>query len=738
MLPEGQYLDHYRLVSLLKSGGMGEIYLAEDLLLDRQVAIKVIQANQAYFTNADVTREGIRLFLREARAAAQLDHPHILPLYDCGEIAIRGVPLMYMVMPLRQEGSLAEWLENHSQQPISLQEIAKLVQQAAVALQHAHDHQIVHQDVKPANFLIRERRREHEEEYLDLQLTDFGIAKLLQVAGEESEVPRGTPAYVAPEQWDSHPVPASDQYALAVMTYELLTGDVPFTGTQDDVLYQHLYILPRPASEINPHLPASVDAVLLRALRKQPAERYPSVSAFARAFQRALQENGALYQTVSISPAEAQEGTYRTLNLSGRRRVVVDIPPGVVHGEIMKFKGIGEPGYGGQPGSLILTVNVEQEEDIATLPRPVALPKTAPPVYPAQHTVPPRVPINHSGTTLTWLFTLAAFLVIGSGSLFYFTQAQAMNAAYARSTVIAQAHWAAITVAQGATSTANTNSNATGTAAQTTVIAKAATETKKAADVTTTASTQANLTATASTTAATATARASQAATETAVAGTNATATAGTQVTATTAAAATTHANAALASTYATTTARGVLQFDDPLQDNGLGYRWDEISVSGGGCAFTNQAYHSRVSQSHVVSPCFARATDYRNFFYQVNMQIVNGDQGGLIFYADAATDTFYYFHVAADGSYALEIYKQANAVGTLQQGKSEAIKTGLNQNNLLAVSVEQGRIDLYINMQLVTSVNDTTLAHGQVGVVAEDVSHPTEVAFSNARVRTF
>jgi hypothetical protein len=711
---------------------MGEIYLAEDLLLDRQVAIKVIQANQAYFTNADVTREGIRLFLREARAAAKLDHPHILPLYDCGEITVRGVPLMYMVMPLRQEGSLAEWLENHSQQPFSLQEVAALLQQAAAALQHAHDHQIVHQDVKPANFLIR---REHEEEYLDLQLADFGIARLLRVAGEENEVPRGTPAYVAPEQWDSHPGPASDQYALAVMTYELLTGDVPFTGTQEDVMYQHLYTLPRPASEINPHLPTSVDVVLARALRKQPAERYPSVSAFARAFQRALHENGALYQTVIISPAEAQDGTYRTLNLPGRRRVMVDIPPGVVHGEIMKFKGIGEPGYGGQPGSLILTVNVAQE-DIATLPRPVALPKTAPPMSAAQH---PAPPIRRSGSKLTWwLFTLAAFVVISSGSLFYFTQAQAMNAAYARSTAIAQARWTAITVAQGATGTANTNSNASATAVQTTVTAKAATATKEASDATTTASAQANLTATASTTAATATAQAHQVATATAVAGTNATATAGTQATATVVAATTAQANAALASTYATTTARGVLQFDDPLQDNGLGYRWDEISVSGGGCAFTNQAYHSRVSQSHVISPCFARATDYRSFFYEANMQIISGDQGGLIFCADAATDTFYYFRVGADGNYALEIYRQANAIGILQQGKSEAIKTGLNQNNLLAISVEKGRIDLYINMRPIVSVNDTTLAHGQVGVVAEDILQPTEVVFSNARVRTY
>src|SRR5947208_7149588 len=133
MLPEGQQLGHYRLAYLLKSGGMGEVYLAEDLLLHRQVAIKVIHANQAYFANAEAMREGMRLFLREARAVAQLDHPHILPLYDSGETSIKGVPLMYMVMPLRQEGSLAEWLQKHPEQPFSPQEVASMLQQAAEA-----------------------------------------------------------------------------------------------------------------------------------------------------------------------------------------------------------------------------------------------------------------------------------------------------------------------------------------------------------------------------------------------------------------------------------------------------------------------------------------------------------------------------------------------------------------------------------------------------------------------------
>jgi hypothetical protein len=191
-----------------------------------------------------------------------------------------------------------------------------------------------------------------------------------------------------------------------------------------------------------------------------------------------------------------------------------------------------------------------------------------------------------------------------------------------------------------------------------------------------------------------------------------------------------------LATAYATTTTEGTLQFNDPLQDNGLGYNWDEIKASGGGCVFTNGTYHSSVMQTGIISPCFARATDYSNIFYQAQMQILKGDQGGLAFYADAASNTFYYFRVSKDGTYALEIYKNANPAGTLRKGSSVAVKVGLNQTNLLAVRVKGGKIDLYINMQLVASVNDTTLTHGQVGVVAEDVSHPTEVAFSNALVR--
>jgi serine/threonine protein kinase len=217
MLPEGQQLSHYRLARLLKSGGMGEVYIAEDTLLQRQVAIKVIQIDFNRYAETDATKEAARLFLREAQAIAQLDQINILPLYDSGEEHVNGATLMYMVMPYRRDGSLKDWLRTHcGQELLPLQAVERIVRQAAFALQHAHDHQIIHQDVKPANFLVYSETEDPGR--LNLQLADFGVAKFM-MRTSQSQIIRGTPMYMAPEQWEGHPVPATDQYALAVMAY---------------------------------------------------------------------------------------------------------------------------------------------------------------------------------------------------------------------------------------------------------------------------------------------------------------------------------------------------------------------------------------------------------------------------------------------------------------------------------------------------------------------------------------
>src|SRR5207248_1122829 len=132
------------------------VYLAEDARIEQQVAIKVIRGEVNPYPHAHGAEEAARLFQREARAIAKLDHPHILPLFDYGEEVINGMTLFYIVMPFRQEGSLTDWLYRRGRaELLSPQQVAHILNQAADALQHAHNHQIIHQDVKPSNFLVR-------------------------------------------------------------------------------------------------------------------------------------------------------------------------------------------------------------------------------------------------------------------------------------------------------------------------------------------------------------------------------------------------------------------------------------------------------------------------------------------------------------------------------------------------------------------------------------------------------
>jgi len=425
MLPEGQQLSHYRLLRLLKSGGMGEVYLAVDTLLHRQVAIKVIDTDALRYAGTDAAKDAARLFLREAQAIAQLDHSNILPLYDSGEQSVNGIALMYMVMPYRQAGSLADWKRAHfGEQVLPLAAVELIVRQAALALQHAHDRQIIHQDVKPSNFLVH--GDEEHPSRLHLQLADFGIAKFMKMTSE-SQVIRGTPTYMAPEQWVGHPVPATDQYALAAMAYELLTGRPPFVGNgYQQMWHQHCYVQPSPPSLINPSLPQELDAVFLRALEKNPQRRYSSVSDFAHAFLRTVLNSGNVHQTLTISALEAQTGTNRLLPLPGGRQVMVPIPPGVNHGQVIRLESFGRPTtYNNPVGALIVTIL------IATVLAGEAVSPTTPTF---QHTVPvsrslarnevgptlPPVPLKKRHTGGKAILAIAFLLVLLPGMISFY------------------------------------------------------------------------------------------------------------------------------------------------------------------------------------------------------------------------------------------------------------------------------------------------------------------------------
>jgi serine/threonine protein kinase len=368
MALEGTQLGKYRLVRLIGGGGMGDVYLGEDAHLNRQVAIKVVRSEGVAYPDGHASKDAIRLFQREMRAIAQLDHPHILPLYDYGEETLHTTTLVYMVMPFRHEGSLADWLRQRGlTEPLPLKDAAFLVSQATDALQHAHEQQIVHQDVKPSNFLIR--RKKDATRLPDLFLADFGIARISSMTSSMSHASRGTPTYMAPEQWNGDPVSATDQYALAIMTYELLTGRAPFRGRPEQLMYQHFQTPPPPASSLQPGLPASIDAVLLHALAKKPDERFASIAEFAVAFDEALSGRGDLFGTLAMSEGEAARGAQRELLLPGGRKVQVTVPPGAEDGQRLRIEDLGDPYYtGGPAGALILILTIlSQDESSKTL-----------------------------------------------------------------------------------------------------------------------------------------------------------------------------------------------------------------------------------------------------------------------------------------------------------------------------------------------------------------------------------
>lgn len=271
-LQAGQTLGSYRIISEIGVGGMASVYKAYQASMDRHVAIKVLPKQLAE------SEEFVKRFQQEARTIAKLEHPYILPVFDYGEE--NGTT--YFVMRYLEAGTLKEKIQSG---PLSLKEIDRIFTQLADALGYAHAQGVVHRDLKPANALVDANG--------NLFLTDFGIAKLLESASPrltQTDAILGTPAYISPEQAAALDVDQrSDIYSLGIILYEMVTGHVPYTAdTPLAVILKHLQDpLPLP-SKIKPDISPAIEQVILKALAKDPDDRFSTTNDFLSAWKDAL------------------------------------------------------------------------------------------------------------------------------------------------------------------------------------------------------------------------------------------------------------------------------------------------------------------------------------------------------------------------------------------------------------------------------------------------------------------
>jgi beta-lactam-binding protein with PASTA domain/tRNA A-37 threonylcarbamoyl transferase component Bud32 len=253
------FSDRYEMVNHIARGGMAQVYLAKDLLLDRPVALKVL------FPELSVDGHFVERFRREAKAAANLSHPNIVSIYDWGQ----GDSTYYIVMEYVDGPTLSSLLKQGALAP---ERAAAIAASVAAALDFAHRRGVIHRDVKPGNVLIDDRAQ--------VKVADFGIARAIGTSEDLTQTGSvmGTATYFSPEQAQGHSVdPRSDVYSLGVVLYEMVTGKPPFTGDNPvSIAYKHVKEAPARPTAVNPAVPSALEAIILKAMAKEPEGRYQS------------------------------------------------------------------------------------------------------------------------------------------------------------------------------------------------------------------------------------------------------------------------------------------------------------------------------------------------------------------------------------------------------------------------------------------------------------------------------
>src|SRR6266480_6653770 len=399
----GQQFGNYRLVSLLGQGGYAEVYLGQHVRLDLQAAIKVLHT---HLTDSEAEH-----FQQEAQTIARLAHPSIVHVFDFD--VQDGVP--FLVMDYAPNGSLRQRYPKGSLVPLPV--IVSSIKQMAAALQYAHEKKFIHRDVKPENMLIGQ----HQE----VLLSDFGIATISHSTSSLStsaEGTSGTLAYMAPEQIEGHPRPASDQYALGVVVYEWLCGERPFEGSVSEMIAQHLSVPPFPLHERMPEIPPEIELVVLRALAKDPKARFASVAAFRTALEQASQR--ALTPTAQIASEQPAFGSadakvYDTVVVESGRSTLskestpfAELPVGALEPTV--YPGSAEPNGLNTPQSGAVAETPQQSQVVAPTAAGVSPPLEPP--MPVQRKA-RRIPRTSAALLIGLVVVIIAGGVLGSVSL---------------------------------------------------------------------------------------------------------------------------------------------------------------------------------------------------------------------------------------------------------------------------------------------------------------------------------
>ncbi|MDQ6661723.1 MAG: protein kinase, partial [Chloroflexota bacterium] len=630
------------------------VYLAYDEQRKRRVALKVVSGSHTDY---------IERFRREAEAIASLNHDHILPAFDYGE----QEPWHYLVMPYIEYGTLRDLLLSGS---LSLHHTDDLFQQIASALQFAHDQGIIHRDIKPSNILL------DNENYT--YLADFGLAKSLEGGNTLTQTGAllGTPEYMAPELSEGPATTSSDVYALGILLYQMVTGQVPFSGeTPIAVYWKQLRDRPVPPSQINPDVPRAVEQVVLKALHKNPLRRYQSPEELAQAYHIALiapelisieedePEPPSMFETTPIEHiAPSSSLSYHYPSRQEGQLVLPDNPaaaPAGVAPRRRRFVRRSAP----QPGSSRRRFGR-------------AAPSTQPPMEPltpvsGQHVAqeysqipqasqalqtphPPRrlqrrrsIPQNQLRRRANPVLIAS---LIGLGLLVLF--------------VVPLIYAYTLSARQASIADATANANAT-------ALAKAnATQTAQKAQITATA----NVVATA----------------------TNA-----------------------------------PLILSDDLSSNTNG-RWSD---DGSTCLFTGGAYHAVVKQFNYLQPCETNVFSFDNTTIQANVSLLSGDNAGLLFRVNG--EQFYDFEITSTGQFFFRRHDTSGGYSVLiLKTSNSAIVSGGKPNRLLVIA-KGDDFKLYINGTFVGEQHDTTYSSGHFGFVVGTLPGTTvaEASFSNLRV---